>query len=244
MRCKGSMMTMLVLAVTTFDGIAQQKLIPSTTLLTTPLSKPEKQTSTWYLGQGSARRALAAITTTIRPQYQADKILIIQEIAMNGTSNTWIDSTIALQATLAPVYHSSYNEQRDMVLHFRGSQVVGYYRNKQDQLTTRVQNQLTEPCFDSNLYPHLIRFLPLRTGYQALLPIYDYSPKKQGVLLARVVAVTETVLTSQGQATPCYVVQVSDEISPDSQATYYVAKADRRLLKSELLIGGRRMSIE
>jgi hypothetical protein len=241
---KGILLAMLMLLVVTFECVAQHKLTPTNSLLGSLVIKPEKQVSTWYLWQDTTKRAMATITTTIQLDDQSDTILIIQEVAMKGASSPWVDSTIARKTTMSPIYHSSYNGQRDMVLRFSNDRVSGYYKNKQSQTTTQVDDQIKEPYFDSNLYPHLIRFLPLRTGYQAQLPIYDFNLNKHGLLSARVLSVTETILTDNGQQTPCYVVRVIDDISPGSQATYYVAKADRKLLKSKLLVGGRRMSIE
>ena len=227
------------------QGMAQVKLVPSTTLLANHVISAEKQNSTWYMWQDMIKRELATITTTIQPGYQGDKVLVIQQIVMKGAPGTWVDTTVALQKTMAPIYHSSFNGQRNMSLAFNGQQIQGYYKNQKDGTITPIKDQVNEPYFDSNVYPHLIRFLPLKTGYQATIPIYDYNPRQHGLLFARVTDVKETTLTDKnGQKIPCYAVQVIDDLSPESQATHYIAKKDRAVLKSELTAGSRRMTIE
>ncbi|SFE18000.1 DUF3108 domain-containing protein [Spirosoma endophyticum] len=227
------------------QGLAQARLVPSTTLLANYVVTTEKQNSNWYMWQDSAKRELATITTTIQPGFQGDKVLIVQKIAMKGAPGTWVDTTVALQKTMAPIYHSSFNGQRNMVLAFNGQRIEGYYKNQKDGIVTLVNDQMSEPYFDSNIYPHLIRFLPLKAGYQATIPIYDFNPRQHGLLFARVTDVKETMLTDKnGQKIPCYAVQVTDDLSPDSQTTHYIAKKDRAVVKLELVAGSRRMSIE
>ena len=78
---------------------------------------------------------------------------------------------------MAPiVYHSSVNGQRTMSLSFKNNRIDGYYKNHRDGTLIDIHDQVNGPYFDSNIYPDLIRFLPLKTGYRATIPIYDFTP--------------------------------------------------------------------
>ena len=67
------------------------------------------------------------------------------------------------------------HSQRDIGLKLNGKDVGGYYKNHKGHTLTKVQDKVDTPYFDSNIYPHLIRFLPLKTDYQAVNPIYDFN---------------------------------------------------------------------
>jgi hypothetical protein len=245
MKRQSILLLLVIILAVQQQGIAQNKLVPSTSLITNRTIQAERQTATWYLWQDTTRREIGTVTTIIDPAFQGNKVLVVQQIALKGSPAAWADTTVVLQSTMAPVYHSSFNGQRNMVLRFDGKQIDGYYKKQQDPVATSVHDQIDEPFFDSNFYPQLIRFLPLETGYQAVIPIYDYNPGKHGLLFARIVDVREMALKNKtGQETPCYAVRVSDDISPESQMVHYISKANRALLKSEIVIGTRRMSIE
>jgi hypothetical protein len=111
---------------------------------------------------------------------------------MKGQTSVWIDSTIADRNTFKPIYHSSYNAQRNMVLNFKNP-VTGYYLDKASVAKKEINQITISPYFDSNLYPLIIQTLPLASGYTSVIPIFDYNPKtKTGELKAYVSSVTQS----------------------------------------------------
>lgn len=60
------------------------------------------------------------------------KIYIITTINMEQSPSKWIGSTIVDAVNFKPIYHSSFNSQRNKVLNF-GKEVTGYYMNKKTE---------------------------------------------------------------------------------------------------------------
>jgi hypothetical protein len=144
--------------------------------------------------------------------------------------------------TLAPVYHSSYNMQRNMALNF-GKVVTGFYLDKAKQQFSLISDSSSETYFDSNIYPLLISWLPLKDGFTKTISIYDYNPAgKRGVIRANITGVKSGLL--ENRETPVWIVTVTDEINnmPGSSMIYYIGKSDRKLWRQEINAGGRKLS--
>jgi hypothetical protein len=136
--------------------------------------------------------------------------------------------------------------QRDMVLHF-GKIVTGYYEDKIKKTNTLISDTTHEGYFDSNLYPSLLRWLPLSEGYKREMSIYDYNPAgKIGVIKANIKSVNSGSYQSTTDVKrDVWILVVADELGGgNSFSTYYIDKADRSLWKQEINAGGRIMIIE
>ena len=144
--------------------------------------------------------------------------------------------------------HFRSNEKqsrREMVLNF-GPIVTGYYNDKVKQEKIQIIDTTRTSYFDSNLYPALIAWLPLKEGYTQDLSIYDYNPSGTiGVIGAFIQMVSSGRYQSiRSGLRDVWVTTVRDEIGGDkhqSSMTYYIDKADRRLWKQEINIGTRKM---
>ncbi|RYY30291.1 MAG: hypothetical protein EOP46_21505 [Sphingobacteriaceae bacterium] len=164
---------------------------------------------------------------------------------MKQMKTAWVDTAIADAKTLTPIYHSSFNGQRDMVLHF-AMPVTGYYFDKMKKSSLPINDTVSRPFFDSNLYPNIIAWLPLKVGYTAILPIYDYSPDKKGRLLkASIKGVSEgTYQSAFSGAHKVWIVAVTDEISGNSSSTYYIDQQTRQLWQQEIKTGSKIMLMQ
>lgn len=202
---------------------------------------PEKYQMTWYAQKDTQLMELAVITT--ETAISSKHITVITRVKMKNSSTPWTDSSIALKKSFKPVYHSSYNIQRDMALSF-GKVVTGYYSDKMKNTSIKVFDRVAADYFDSNLYPYLIRLLPLREGYTATIPVYDFNPNgKKGVMNAFVKKVESGLIKNNDKDLAVWIVTVTDELSPDNNSfsTYYIGKQDRKLWKQEINNAGRRM---
>src|SRR5438045_3432921 len=104
----------------------------------------------WYSITDTTETEIGSITTVIKKNN--DSIMVIAEITRMQMKGQWIDSTIADSKNMMPIYHSSYNQRRDMVLHF-GKIVTGYYHDKIKNTKDNINDTTNESYFDSNIYP-------------------------------------------------------------------------------------------
>ena len=223
---------------------AQTRLVPAKKLVDKKWLTDQRYQMAWYAIRDTARFEIGKITVQV--SNGNSRITVITQVNMKNAKSPWIDSTIANAEDLAPVYHSSYNAQRDMVLNF-GKVVTGFYTDKVNKTTTAINDTTTEYYFDSNIYPALVTWLPLKEGYKQDISIYDYNPRgKTGVLKAMIREVKKGVLESaKSGIQEVWIVSVSDEIGGDDAVnTYYIGITDRKLWKQELIAGGRKMKME
>jgi hypothetical protein len=199
----------------------------------------------WYMMADTSRRLMGTVAT--RVEEDADELRVITQVSLQHVSSGWVDSTVANWRTLRPVYHSSYNAQRDMALHF-GPIVRGFYHDKSKQTNYEVNDTVGGGYFDSNLYPLIIGWLPLREGYSAVMKIYDYNPSSghKGLLNARVHGVRSgSYKTLRRGSREVWIAEVSDELGsdPSSRSFYYIDKKTRQLWLQEIIAGGRKMAM-
>ena len=137
------------------------------------LIKNESYEMTWFMEVDTSKIEIGKIKTEIKKV--KNNVLIVTIVEMNQVETKWIDTTLAHINNLKPIYHSSYNRQRDMVLHFDKT-VKGYYFDKNANIKSKISETTTDDYFDSNIYPQLIRWLPLNNEYHKTISIFDYNP--------------------------------------------------------------------
>ena len=199
----------------------------------------------WVALRDTSKFEMGIVSTQI---IKDKKYLTINtQVNMKNTTEPWVDTTIADISTLKPIHHASYNRQRDMVLNF-GKIVTGFYNDKIKKKNTVISDTTTKGYFDSNIYPALIGWLPLKEGYKKKIPIYDYNPSsKIGVIWAYVNNVESgTYETLFSGTKKVWIVTVSDEIGTGKNdfMIYYIDKGDRGLWKQEINTNGRRMMMQ
>lgn len=205
--------------------------------------KSETYLMTWFMLADTLKMEIGTIQTQI--QKEKETINIITTVNMKQSPAKWIDSTIVATQSLKPLYHSSYNQQRDMVLKF-GEKITGYYLDKQTGKKTEISEETDKPFFDSNFYPQLIRLLPLKEGYLNIISIFDYNPNaKTGVLKATIKSTEGKTINFNGKKKQVWKVETTDDITNNTATTvYYIEKSTRNLLKQEINFGGRKMLME
>lgn len=231
-----------LLLLTTFSLSAQDKLVPSQKNGTEKWIKNEQFQMKWYALKDTSKFEIGTVTNRIL--LDKEKVMVITEVGMKQMQGSWVDTTVAFRKDLKPLYHSSFNPQRDMVLRFEDA-VTGFYNDKIKKLKTDINEVSKEGYFDGNLYPTLLRWLPLKEGYQQEISIFEYNPAgKRGVISASVKEVKKGTYQSQKSGLrKVWVLSVSDEIS-GMLSNYYIDELDRRLWKQELEAGTRKMLMQ
>lgn len=205
--------------------------------------KSETSEMTWFMLKDTLKIPIGNIQTKIQKEKQ--KTYIITTVDIKQSPTKWIDSTIVETLSLKPLYHSSFNQQRDMVLNF-GKKITGYYFDKNTQTKTPISETTNVSFFDSNFYPQLIRCLPLKEGYSNTISIFDYNPTaKIGVITATIKNTEEATINFNGKKRTVWKIVTTDDISDNTTInTYYIDTTTREILKQEIDFGGRKMIIE
>jgi hypothetical protein len=220
---------------------SQAQLMPGDKQINTKYIKPEINQMIWYSQRDTALIEIGKISNEV--SFKNKKLYIVQQIQMKGQP-LWVDSTVVAQKTFAPIYHSSYNAQRDMVMNFEKT-VTGYYADKIKNTKTTIAEIANASYFDSNFYPNLLRTLPLSASYTATFTIFDYNPSaKIGLLQARILSVKAGMYSSKkvGER-KVWLVKTSDDISAGVEVTHFIDADTRQLWQQEINIGSRKMMI-
>lgn len=241
---KKSLYILLFIIGTSVQTFAQEKVLsPANNTANKKFMKSETSLMNWFMLQDTLKIPIGSVQTQI--QKGKEQLYIITTVNMKQMPAPWVDSTIVGMKDFKPMYHSSYNQQRDMVLKFE-EKVTGYYLDKQTASKTAISEVANKPFFDSNFYPQLIRMLPLKNGYANTISIFDYNPKGKTGLLKATVKNTEGITMSfNGKKKQVWKVTVTDDLSNNTAiTTYYLDKSTRQLLKQEIDFGGRKMLME
>ncbi|MCW3074695.1 MAG: hypothetical protein JWP69_1764 [Flaviaesturariibacter sp.] len=189
--------------------------------------KPDTYTMKLFMVKDTQQRELGESLVTI--ENKEGKLFIIQDIKIKGMPARWIDSAVTEAGTFKPLYHSSNNMQRDMVIRFSGNYISGHYNDKIKKTTSLISDTIEANYFDSNFYPFLVAWLPLKEGFTSKFTIYDYSgPQKHGPLGASIDAVRKTTITIEGKMIEVFEVTLFNEIS-NSSGKYYVGVKDNKI---------------
>lgn len=204
------------------------------------LLQTETSKMAWTMLQDSAEVKIGDVLTDIIKE--EDSVIIITTVVMKQLPVTWVDSTIVRTFDFAPIYNSSYNQRRDMVLRF-GEKTNGYFLDKDMDIKTQIEEEAHMPFFDSNFYPQVLRLLPYEKDFSKTISIFDYNPKaKTGVITATIGEVEKVNFEHGGKSVPVWKVEVTDDISNNlATSVYYLNEANRKVLRHEIHLGDKTM---
>ncbi|CAL2082370.1 hypothetical protein [Tenacibaculum sp. 190524A05c] len=224
-------------------SFAQIDISPKHNTSNVDFLKSETYEMDWYMTFDNKKISIGNVNTVMNKE--GDKIYLTTKIKMNNSKRSWIDSTIVNSKDFSPIYHSSYNQQRDIILFF-GDNITGSYYDKQKQEKTQILEKVENSFFDSNFYPQLIRFLPLEEGYKSKISIFDYNPNlKIGVMTASIKGATEKIIEFKGKKRAVWEVQTTSDISDNSTTIiFYIDQFTREILKQVIHAKGRKMIME
>jgi hypothetical protein len=234
----------LVLNLLSLTSRSQQIIVTKKNVAEKKWIHDQSYEMNWTMLKDTVRLEIGTVNISVKVTKKT--VLVITEVKIKSAPSSWVDSTIVQKVDLSPIYHSSYNAQRDMVIHF-GKDVTGFYRDKQTGKTTQIAQIVKPGYFDSNFYPMLINWLPLNPKLIADINIYDYNPKgKSGLLKAKIVGVTQgTYQSIKLGKRKVWVVKVSDEIGGinGSSTVTYIDQSTRQTYKQHISAGGRSMEM-
>ncbi|GLB48326.1 hypothetical protein Y10_06940 [Neptunitalea sp. Y10] len=217
---------------------AQMRLSPDNNEVDASLIKDEVYEMRWSVKSGDTSNDIGKVITKIKNN--GDKVLITSEVKRYNSAKRWVDTTIVTKADLKPIYHASYNENRDMVINY-GAKTEGFYKDKTKREKITLNGEYPT-SFDSSMYPQVIRWLPLNDNYTADLLVFNFNPSgKTDVLNAYVKEVSST---SYNNKDVWDVVVTDDIVGGNVKTHYYISKEDRSVLRMEVNMGAQSMIME
>jgi hypothetical protein len=172
---------------------------------------------------------------TVQVNRNEKNISVYTNLTMLSNNEQYIDTSIAETNTLKPVYRSSTNPNRFMSIRY-DREITGFYFDKQTKKKNQVREPMKEPFFDSYIYPYLLCSLPLTSGYQANIPVYEYKPENTNNFKdTRIEEVKSNMYKSEMTGEhKVWQVTVFEEAT-NEKYEYYIDKDSRRLWKIEIL---------
>ncbi|MEJ5050464.1 hypothetical protein WH221_11520 [Chryseobacterium culicis] len=237
------MRTILFLLILSSANFFSQKLLtPENSGINQKLIQDETSEALWLAENAGTKIEIGRITTETKKLNKTD-LLIRTTVQMKQAPDAkWTDSTLVKISNFTPIYHSSYNINRDTVLKSGKDKVTGYYLDKKSQKKDIIDIPAAH-YFDSSSYAMLIRYLPLKENYTAEISIFDYNPKseKKGIMKAYILDTQK----AEYKGKPVWVVKTNDDISnKTATTTYYIDPATRKIVKQNMDMAGRKMSLE
>ena len=237
------MKTILFLLILSSANFFSQKLLtPENSGINSKLIQDETSESVWLAENAGTKIEIGTIITEIKKLNKTD-LLIRTTVKMKQAPDAkWTDTTLVKTANFAPIYHSSYNINRDMALKSGKDKVTGYYLDKKSQKKDVIDIPAAH-YFDSSSYAMLIRYLPLKEHYTAEISIFDYNPKseKKGMMKAYILDTQK----SEYKGKPVWAVKTNDDISNKlTTVTYYIDPITRKIVKQDMDMAGRKMFLE
>ena len=219
--------------ILTAFSLNAQTVNPGDKSIETKFITKESYRSKWFVVRDTLSHEIAEIITDVTPA--SDRLTIITEYKVKGAKSKWLDTTIVALPSLVPIHHSTTNQERDMMLDF-GKDIKGYYYDKMTKKVTDIEQPVQDSFFFSGFYPYLIRLLPLKDGYTAELPLFDYKPLKNGVIKAFIQEVkSSTFRTKKNGVVDVWLVTVTEEVGGFTNIiTYHIGKKDRILWRLDI----------
>jgi hypothetical protein len=183
--------------------------------------------------QDGREREVGRLRQDLTPADLDGRAAVLSVQTFETADGVAVDSAAFERESLRPLRHRSHNRSRTMALDFAGSRVTGRVTPVEGP-PREVAQQLAAQAFDSNITDLVAASLPLAPGYAARLPLYVY---EQGGLVwqtLRVVGSTRLARTDGARAEVWLVEMRGGETS----ATYWIARDDRRVLRSSYALPG------
>jgi hypothetical protein len=231
----------LLLLLTTTAVFAQNTLTPGNSIFEKKWLKDGKYEMGCYALNGGNKVEVSSFAYEIK--LHKETFSLFTNMTLTGASGQWIDTCIAAAGSLKPLYRSSFNPNRELVLHY-GKEVTGYYYDKQTQKRNTVKEPVNEAFFDSYLYPYVLGLLPLTSGYHASLLVYDYKPEHKGNIKKAIIEeVKNSIYVSSLTGThKTWLVSVLEQATNDKYE-YYIDQETRRIWKIDIVTKGQRLQM-
>ncbi|HUQ80237.1 MAG TPA: hypothetical protein VM076_03840 [Gemmatimonadaceae bacterium] len=234
----GAIATVAIAARSTPPKAPPLVLTPGSSELTTTHLKAgsTRFRSMYKPGADSAEREMAIGTAGVSETMHKGKPALLLTTSFVGNGRTFVDTALVMRDGLHPVWEVSRSGQRSTRWEYSGKQVRMTF-TQPDSGTRSREHTYDVPVFHFNELDVLVRSLPLREGFEAILPLYSEGSDELEM---------DSVRVSPRDADGVWSVRFAD---PAIVSTYGIDGATRRIVRYTVTYrrtggSGRRVPIE
>jgi hypothetical protein len=165
-----------------------------------------------------------------------DGYLVVGRNVRNGVILS-LDSVGLASGSLAPLWHADTTRSGRLRVRFADNRMRGT-RTDSAGAELAIDSAVPEKVFDYSVASRIINLLPLRAGYDVVMPSYDIH---RGPQFTRVTVVAEEDLAIGGRAVPAWKVEVD---YGRFKATRWIDRSTRQDLRTTVSGGGMEMIAE
>jgi hypothetical protein len=188
------LITIVTICLIAFYCKAQPTILPGDKSIDKLVIKPGLTTMGYYFNNFGQMEDVGTYEIEISTNNKV--ITVNSTLYFNGSNKQWRDTCIVNADTYKPISYSSDRDDKKFNIKFATS-ITGEYFNKKRNQKKAINEKPNGEYFDINIYPHILKTLPLKFGYQAIIPVYDYqAPDKTKLYNVIIRQVINDVYTS------------------------------------------------
>ncbi len=218
-----------VTLIVNFQGLPQNKITPGDTSIERAFLKSEVYNMAYSIKQNGTYFEIGNYETRIT--VEENQFNVKTTLEFYNSDILWQDHFVSDANSLKPI--SSISDRKgDRIISIRfADKITGIFRNDKNGLETPILVENTDNFFDISTYPYLLKSLPLKSGYQARIPVFDFEAvdanKKFSEVILREVKSDLFVsdLTGEHQV---WKLDVFEE-STKHNFQYFIDKSNRRI---------------
>jgi hypothetical protein len=109
----------------------------------------------------------------IEVAYSAQTLDVKTTLSFKNKNTPWIDHLVTDATSFNPISLASQTSSRSLKLNF-GNEITGSLQDYNRGTKTTIKEKSKASYFDKSIYPFTIPALPLKEGYKATIPVFDF----------------------------------------------------------------------
>lgn len=208
-------------------SFGQVKILPGDLSINKSYLKQSLTTMSFLVNQNNQVKEIG--TYEIEIKFNTEKMVVNSTLFFKDSEKNWKDICIVNANNFEPISYSSDRDERFFMLNF-SNKIDGEIIRKNNNEKKQIKELIKEKYFDINIYPHVLRSLPLKLGYKAIIPVYDYEATDQSKIYNVVLkeVKSETFVSTLTGNHNVWKVSVYEE-STGHNLDYFIDKESRRL---------------
>lgn len=217
-----------------FNNLAQTKILPGDESIDKSFFKTENYTMVYSIKQNGAFIEIGAYETTITND--SNKFDVKTTLSFHNSEIAWKDHFIADATSFKPISSTSERSgDRTLKLNF-SNKIVGEIQNKTG-IKTQINELTNKEFFDIATYPYILKALPLKSGYKATIPVYDYEAVEASKKFCNAIikeVKTDLFVSDLTGEHQVWKVSVFEE-STTHNFQYYIDKSNRKIWQINII---------